>query len=358
MEILNNGILKRLLATGITLLTLSGAQLSASAQAAETPICGEVNKTIFGDLHLPIYLWTKTPADPSAIIVAIHGGCLHGGTYKALGEALAPKNVMVVSMDLRGYGKWYYENFGTKSDKTFHYKQTKEDFAVLVGRLRESYPGVPIYFIGESLGANLSLHMVGKYQHLADGAILCSTYSAPKIFFQPFMVVSALQFLSKPFGKLTMVPYIKARLSDTPEYSLQHLADPMGRDHQTLKEMLQSMWVNQWGKYYATKIPADTSVLMLHGERDKLCAPWASKRLFSKITAHDKTFALIPKRGHLLVETPEMRPEVLAVLETWLDSHSKDHYFQHAYSLPPHRIGQMETKQIRAHNPGAEIKLN
>lgn len=349
MKIIDTLTLKRLLIAGITLASLTGATMPAQAHE---PLRGQLTDSVFGDLHLPMYCWSQGITDPSALIVAIHGGCLHGGTYKPLAEALAQKNVIVISTDLRGYGKWYYENFGTKSDKSFHYKQSKRDLAAIVGKLRETYPGVPIYFIGESLGANLSLHMIGQYKHLADGAILCSTYSMPRFFFQPFMVASAFQFMAKPFGKLTMVPYIKARLSDTKAFSLQHINDPMGLDHQSLKQMVQSMMVNRHGKYYATQVPADTAILMMHGQYDKLCAINSTKKLFAKIPAQDKTFAVIPKRGHLLVETPEMRPEVMQVLNDWLAHHSRSVQYQHALS-EPHKVGQADTT-----NTESEVQLN
>ncbi|MBX9878632.1 MAG: lysophospholipase [Candidatus Obscuribacterales bacterium] len=344
MKIINTFNLKNLLAAGVTLISLIGAQyLAPDAMAAYSPIRGEINESLFGDLHLPMYVWSKGISDPNAIVVAIHGGCLHGKTFEALGEALSAKNVMVVSTDLRGYGKWYYEDFGGQYNKTFHYKQSKKDLALIVTRLKEAYPGVPVYFIGESLGANMSLHMIGDYKHLADGAILCSTYSLPSLYFRPYMILSALQFLHHPFSQQSMVPYIKSRLSDTKQFSLQHLADPMARDHQTMKEMFQSMNVNRHGKHFATTIPADSSVLMIHGERDKLCALWSTKRLFAKIPAQDKTFAVIPKRGHLLVETPVLRPEVLEVLGHWLDTHSKSApQYHHAVSVPNHHVGQAE----------------
>ena len=296
---------------------------SNPAQAVNTPtFTFPENNALARTLHLPIYVWARPNVQPRAIIVALHGGCLHGRSYKALGEAMAPKDIMVVSMDLRGYGKWYHNGYGSKRDQTFDYVQTKEDLVRIVTELKHRYPEVPICFIGESLGANLSLHMVGGYPHLVDGAILVSTYSAPKIFLHPHMPLSAIEFMAKPFGKLTMEPYIKSRLSDTPDFSIAQINDPRGRDHQTLKEMLQSMSLNEKGKFYATKIPKETWVLMMHGQCDQLCDLGAAMKLFKKIPTHKKTFVLIPGRGHLLVETPELRPEVLEVLNKWMSTHS------------------------------------
>lgn len=344
MKITNTLNLKKLLTAGITLIALAGSLiLTAPAQAIDNPIQGEINEALFGGMHIPIYVWAKGISEPRAIVVAIHGGCLHGRDYEALGKALEARNVMVVSTDLRGYGKWFHEDFGGEYNKAFHYKQSKRDLALMVLKLREAYPGVPVFFIGESLGANLSLHMIGDYQHLADGAILCSTYALPRLYFHPYVFVSTYQFLRHPFSRMNMVPYIKARLSDSPEFTRAHINDPLARDHQTMKNFFQSMNVNRHGKYFATKVPQDAAVLMLHGERDKLCGLASSRKLFAKIPAHDKTFAVIPKRGHLLVESPVIRPEVLQILEGWLDSHSKASQpeYQHALS-EPHHVGQAE----------------
>ena len=277
------------------------------------------------DLHVPTYVWQQEgDSKPQAIVVGFHGGCLHGKSFDTLGRKLADRDVMFVSLDMRGYGKWYYKNYGTEDDKTFNYTRTIEDIRGVLTALHKQYPGTPVYCIGESLGANMAMVIGHKMPELTNGVVLVSPVYGPRIWLSPrFLANGAHVALHPRKGMLDMSPYLKTRLSPNPELSLQQIEDPLSRDKQTAKELGQSMALNFSGKKQSRMINAPTAVLIMHGKEDRLCNPRVTAREFEKIPTSNKQLALLDGVGHLAVETSEIDPKVFSTLTTWIDAQGK-----------------------------------
>ncbi|MBZ0184721.1 MAG: lysophospholipase, partial [Candidatus Obscuribacterales bacterium] len=113
----------------------------------------------FSNFKLPVYAWrafNKSQNQPQAIILALHGGCLNGRSFEHLGGKLAKQDLVLVSLDLRGYGKWRTEDFGSKKDRTFDYDKSRKDVALVLAHIHSIYPDIPVFCMGESLGASMS----------------------------------------------------------------------------------------------------------------------------------------------------------------------------------------------------------
>lgn len=279
------------------------------------------DSSMFSDLNIPTYTWTVTEATPKAIVVALHGGCLHGRNYEHLGRLLAEQGFMLVSTDMFGYGKYHYENYGGEYGKTFHYERSIANVVAIVERLRDSYPDTPIFGLGESLGGNAAMRVAAEQHHLLDGIIIISGYARMKLFFHPRMVAHALQIITRPTSKLNVIPYLNRRLSEKPEWAREQTSDPLARDRQTVVELIKSLYFNKRACHSALQIPADTPVLFIHGAKDRLCTPKHTLGLYKKLNIADKQFELLPGRGHLLVETAHIHPEVMQIILTWIGKH-------------------------------------
>lgn len=233
---------------------------------------------IFADLKLPVYAWqANSNVPPKAIVVALHGGCLHGRAYSALGTSMAARNYLTVSLDMRGYGRWYHEGFGSKKDRTFQYKQSLADVGQVLKRLRVVYPATPIYCLGESLGANMAFAASVQNPQCSDGIIAVSPFAAPGFWLSPRMALNAVQVALNPASKINLKPYFKTRLGTDPVAVQEHLEDPLGRDRQSIREIAKSLRFNYSGKRAARKLGPDMPILIVTGSNDKLCSSIAVK---------------------------------------------------------------------------------
>lgn len=288
--------------------------LPHSSPAAE---CAE-NSQMFDHLPIPTYVWSNGHKHPEAIVLGIHGGCLHGRAYAGLADALVEKDYLFVSMDMHGYGKWHFNHFGTHKDETFNYPQDLKDIEAMLRRLRIAYPHTPIYCIGESLGGNIALIVASQKPGLVDGIVLVSPYAAIKLFVSARMLLNVAQVVSNPASKINLSPYFRNRLSNRPERVAEHFADPLSRDRQSARELLKSLHIDHRGIAAAMQVPDDIPMLMIIGKQDVLVSPKAGIRLFNKLTTTDKQLWVRPNSAHLMVETKTIDPVTVETISRWI----------------------------------------
>lgn len=294
-------------------------------------------KSLLNGLAVPTYVWPAATNKPKAVVLGLHGGCLHGRAFERLANTLAGRGYTFVSFDMRGYGKWYFNGFGSERDKTFHYDESIEDIKRIVARVHQAYPGTPVYALGESLGANVGTLVAADYPGLVDGVVAVSVAS-PKFFLSPRMVLNAAQVVTMPTSKLNTSPYLADRLSDDPNEISAHLTDPLSRDKQSVAELAKSMKMNSAGKKAGYRLPPMMPVLVIAGAQDRLSgSPDGTVRWFEELPVKDKEFCLLPDAGHLIVETKVIDPRVQAVLAQWLDTHSRDLVASRARNLQASR---------------------
>ena len=104
----------------------------------------------------PVYAWLETEGEPKAVAITIHGLTMHGGVYDTLARRLAENGFVIFAPDLRGYGRW--QHYMGKVD----YQQSFDDLVALIEAARAKYPGLPLYCIGESLGADFALKAAAR----------------------------------------------------------------------------------------------------------------------------------------------------------------------------------------------------
>jgi alpha-beta hydrolase superfamily lysophospholipase len=294
--------------------TASSKTLYGRAQVKEY-----VTRTKFA---LPVYTWNNAKGQPKAIIVGFHGGAMHGRAYRTLAQKLAARNIDFVSFDMRGYGAYFREGFGTKRDRTFNYKRSLDDASAIVSWVRDSNPGLPVFFLGESLGANMSMILAAREPSLSDGLILVSPFASPKLFIYPQMVATAAQIAINPVSRVSVRPYLKRRMSNDPRSTAAWLTDPLSRDKQSLPELVQSYKTNFTGSRKAKQLPAALPVLVVLGANDRLCKPKATMKMFAKMPVRDKRLVVLKNQAHLIAETPYVKTEVVNMVSDWVNRRS------------------------------------
>lgn len=297
---------------------LTGAASSTTPLHPAGPAVEIDESKLFADLNLPTYVWNIPKEKPKAIIMGFHGGCLHGRSYKTLAKSLADQDIMFVTYDMRGFGKWYHEGYGTKRDRPFKHEQSFRDGQAILGRLREKYPDVPIVGMGESFGAFMALETAERDPKLLDGLILVSNSDRVRFFLSPYMLVQLVQAVTNPFRRYDLSYYLKRKISHKHEACMQEVEDPLNRNKQNVAELIRSGLTIMKISRHAKDIPSNMPVLCINGEIDKLCRTSAARKMFNRLPSTEKEYVEVQNHGHLLVETPYMEMRVQKVISQWI----------------------------------------
>lgn len=152
-----------------------------------------------------IHIWE--PAQPRAVFLAIHGGMAHAGDYVTPGLYFRDKGIATVSYDMCGHdGKTRVDIPGFDS--------FLDDGELFLQWVKKSYPGLPIFVMGHSMGALIATHLgLGRFRDDPDikGFIISSPYyvNAVKV---PKVLVWCSDFLAR------MVPTMKVPLGSLTEF--------------------------------------------------------------------------------------------------------------------------------------------
>ena len=266
-------------------------------------------------LGLRIYEWDNLgDSTPRAIVVAIHAFLLDGTRYNTIAHALNEKNIRVLAPDMRGFGHWYRSKEPEK--RKLDYKKSEADIVELLNYLKKSYPNIPIICMGESMGSNLLVDVIAKHQLKIDGLIISSPCAIRKrTMFRPRALCDVLISIILPLRQIYLVPYFMEYAVDDDNIEVSQLT----RTRMGLGDLLRTFGMLSKSMNQAQNVSASIPVLVIQGERDKLCKISKIKNLVTRLPSIEKTFDLVPHGGHLFLETDEIPHIVSTVIDQWLE---------------------------------------
>jgi len=312
---------KILIAVSLALTTFA-ASLSTALPASAQVERNDDSKPI---KDVPGYCWQDSSQQPRAVAIAVHGLTMHGGVFDTMARRLASEGTIVYAQDMRGFGRWITDkDFSSKVKDPYlvDYEQSYSDLIALIKSTKERYPDLPLFCIGESLGADMVLRAASDVPGLIDGIVL----SAPAIKHRSFIVPLISHtgpFLRKPNRCIDLIPWIMKLASDDPHVAEGAVDDPLVRKHLSAFELLRSSVTVKPALEYARKIPATMPVLVIQGSADKMVQSHAVMDLLCHLKSNDQTVKWFTNRGHLLLETSYIRPDTLETVDNWLYMHVK-----------------------------------
>jgi acylglycerol lipase len=308
----------------VTSLGVIFAVLMMSLFAMSPRVEAKVTKTVTiyqRQLGIPLTEWQDDAHRPRAVAIAIHGLVLHGGVYDAMATQLASQGIRVVAPDLRGYGHWVESSDPTvKRKAAINYKQSNTDIVALTKYVKTAYPNIPLYIIGESLGADMALHIASECPTLVDGLILAAP-SVKHRWFVADLVKNAPIGLSMPFKPINLSPHIHKYFSDDSAIAEAAVGDPLVRKSMSPVELLLTEQEASKCLKYAKKVSADTPVLVMQGGGDQMLKSEAVSDLLATLPSKDQKLEWFAQRGHLLLETPLVYADTMAVVSSWINQH-------------------------------------
>lgn len=285
---------------------------------ASAEVIREDEPKIAKDVKQPVYHWVDKDKPVQAIIVAIHGATLHGGAFDPMARKLAEQGYETFAPDLRGFGRWCIDNHKTVPDGEIAFYRSREDIVGLLLALREQRPNVPIYMMGESLGANLSLWVGSVHPNLINGIVIASPCSERRSGLSPTLVADFAKFWVDMKRDIPLKPYAKRFLSEDDNVTKAYIQDPGNRKTMTFWESMQSMHANKSSLMYVEQIPKDMHILCIVGENDKLYKASAARDLMKRIPSPSASLIVLKDRGHIHFETPYIKDDVFNRVNNWL----------------------------------------
>ena len=270
---------------------------------------------------IPISIWRPKDSKPQAVAIAVHGLVMHGGVYDRLANELVGLGFEVYAQDLRGYGRWQLE---PRAKSVVSYKESLEDLKALVRAARNEHPDLPVFLIGESMGAGLSMRAAEAMPGEISGLVLSSPALKRRNYCEPEMVRDVAALFANPVRQFDMVPYIRKFASEDPQIAQETIQDPMVRKTLSLKELLTTASVIRTNINHAKNIPADMPVLVIQGDHDRMLQQNAVVTLLKKLKSTDQTVRWLPGKGHVLIETAHIDPATLFAVKSWLVGHLPD----------------------------------
>jgi alpha-beta hydrolase superfamily lysophospholipase len=312
MRLLTN-ITKRLL-----VLALGLAALGAPAKAE---VVFQDSTAIGKELNLPVYKWSDSSVPQKGLIFAIHGATLYAKRFDTVARHFAENGYPVYAVDMRGFGRWRTEgNSFADGDTKIHYSRSENDIVSVLLKIREEQPNQKIYCLGESLGANVAIWVGAEYPELTDGLVLSSPCIKACVNYNARLAFDAARSVLKPERAVKLTPYIKYTLCDDQKTTDEYLQDPGICHSFSAVDVIKSMKTNTLSVLSKERIPADMPVLVVAGKIDKIYKASAIPAFVAEMGSRKRTVEIIPNRGHLLLESTYVKPEVVGIIDRWLQN--------------------------------------
>lgn len=225
--------------------------------------------------QLVSYLWEPEGQGVKACVVIVHGLGEHAMRFDEYAAFFASKGIAVFSMDLRGHGK-----SPGKRGHTAPRSRILEDVDFLCYHAEKTYPGIPVFIYGHSMGGNIGLahRLYGAYR--PKGYVITSPWLILYKPIPPFKV-ALMKLLSKIKPDLCIKSNIESGniTSDEAEAAI-HRAD-------TAKHGFVSIQTGVDCENYAGEILKRAGedherLLLMHGADDHICSIDASRKFMEK----------------------------------------------------------------------------
>lgn len=303
-------------------LVMSVALVSSVNAGFANDIAQESLKLKGKNVSVPAIKWTDNTVKAKAVLLAIHGGVQHAGVYKAFAEQMAPRGILFYSIDLYGHGQWLADAASAGAERPkLDYSGSSEDVVWLTHQLREQHPGLPVFCIGESMGASVALHALNIEAKLFDGLILASPGTSLHINPDVTPIFESVWHGAKTLGQSIDISGHLKHISEDPRINEATLTDPKIRKVQSLADLIHSALFVRQNTGLAPKVDPSIPLLVLQGDKDEICSVKSVDSLYKKFQSTDKSMKTFKGIGHLLVTMDYLKPEVVASVSDWLDQH-------------------------------------
>jgi acylglycerol lipase len=153
-------LLTRVLLAGVT-VSLAAVALAAARPRVVPALLRRLTPALQDDAliagdgaRLPLTSWQ--PPEPAAIMLGLHGYGDYRRAFRLVGPWLAARRIALFAYDQRGFGETDARGRWPGAGELI------QDLGEAVRLLRERYPALPLYVLGESMGGAVALAGLGQ----------------------------------------------------------------------------------------------------------------------------------------------------------------------------------------------------
>ncbi|HEY1614052.1 MAG TPA: alpha/beta fold hydrolase [Rhizomicrobium sp.] len=257
---------------------------------------------------LPYRLWL--PPHPKAILLLLHGAFDYSGAFDEIGPKIAAQGMAAFAYDQRGFG-------ATNSRR--HWcgrKRLVEDVGDAVAYLRARFGALPVFIVGESMGAAVAVHAAATNEDLDVAGIVLAAPGAVAGSIRRLLAslfVGVLNFFA-PRSEITVERLSASEL--VPAAAIRLLFDPL-----VLRAVRPNM---AFGLLELATTAVDEArnvtlpTLTMVGSREKFLNVNCIAQLH-RLLAGEKSWCNFEGGPHLLLHWVR-RDEVLDKVFSWLDA--------------------------------------
>jgi lysophospholipase len=246
-----------------------------------------------------------------AHVVVVHGFAEHSGRYAHVLSGLSERGLDAWALDLRGHGR---SDGGRGCIATFD--DYLDDVEALVGMAAPDRGTVPFFLLGHSMGGLVATRFAQERPMGVKGLLLSSPFYRVKMAV-PLVKRGAACVLSSLLPNLAMPTNLDANHISRDQAVVQaYVNDPLVLTKATTRWFTET--VGAQARAFAGAPSLRVPVLLIHGAADGLVDPEASRELFERLGAVDKTLRLWPELRHEILNEPE-KLEVLRTFGDWIE---------------------------------------
>lgn len=269
----------------------------------------DITEFRFHTRRCEVYGFHTKPETVKGVVVLVHGFGEHSGRYKSnVISMLVSANLAVVAYDNVGHGK--------SSGKRGHcssYSSLLDILGDMIERAESSFPNLPVFLYGHSMGGNLVLNHALRRDAKLAGVIATSPYL--RLAFQPpkwKMVLGKLMLKVMP--SITLPSGLDPKgISRIPAEVEKYKNDPLVHDKVSPMFSFPVMDAGEWAIQNANTLNVNT--LLLHGTADPIIDPSGTKEFHQN---SNKTTLELFEGGYHELHFDSCSVGMLSTIQDWI----------------------------------------
>jgi alpha-beta hydrolase superfamily lysophospholipase len=244
-----------------------------------------------------------------AVIIMVHGIGEHIQRYANWAGLFSNEGIGFTGLDLPGHGRsdgrrGHIKNFGWLD----------EMIDILLKTCYKTFPGIPVYIYGHSLGGGVVLNYILRKNPKIKGAIVTSPWL--RLSFEPpkaKVIMASVVRLILP-GLVQLSGLIVNHISHDANVVERYKSDPLVHDKISVGLFYSAMNAARYSLEHASELKIPT--LLIHGSDDLICSPEGSKEFAGKT---DMAELKIWNGGYHELHNEPFKEEVFRYIINWIN---------------------------------------
>ena len=251
----------------------------------------------------------KSPGeDLKAVIIFVHGLGEHIQRYELWADLFNKQGIGFTGVDLPGHGR-----SGGRRGHVKSYAILEEMIDILLNSCKQTFPGVPVFIYGHSLGGGIVLDYLIRKNPGIKGAIVTSPWL--RLSFEPPKAKMVLASIMKNVlpGLIQPSGLVVEHISHDEAVINRYKADPLVHNKISVALFVGADGAAKYSLAHASELKVPT--LLLHGSDDLIVSPKASSEFAGNT---DLVEIKIWENGYHELHNEVFKDEVFTYIMSWI----------------------------------------